>query len=303
MKRIGICLLLACLLCAALPALAAEYYGSMEVVNCEHWVSLREKPNTGAKRLARVSLGALVSDAQEHDEKWMYVQHDGKRGYILSEYLAPSASGSANSAMLVSGTQRGAAFYSAADRQHLLGYIPENAIVRGAIPYGEDMVYVEYAGRCGFVSAAEVTAYGEVETYPEQMTLTSATQAQGDEMSVFGLMASWAKGFPQGPFESYVQPDMGAPRAKFVLEADETLLNVQLLDVSLSEFTDGAAIYDVQLAYTLPKLNTVNSLLVSTVLDGAVPNLAVCYMDDMGEYYFVFVQISGEDGSLILTPF
>ena len=66
MKRFAVMLLLLCLLLAALPALADnEYYGNMEVVNCNEWVSLRERPSTAAKRLVKVSLGAVVSNCRQ----------------------------------------------------------------------------------------------------------------------------------------------------------------------------------------------------------------------------------------------
>ena len=36
---------------------------------------------------------------------------------------------------------------------------------------------------------------------------------------------------------------------------------------------------------------------------GDMPNLAVGYEDDAGVYHFAFIEISGEDGSLILREF
>ena len=39
---------------------SSAYIGNMEVVNCNEWVSLREKPSTSAARLVTVSLGAIV---------------------------------------------------------------------------------------------------------------------------------------------------------------------------------------------------------------------------------------------------
>ena len=65
MKRF-VALLLLCIAFTMLPALAdAEYIGNMEVVNCNEWVSLRESPSTSAKRLVKVSLGAIVSNCEQ----------------------------------------------------------------------------------------------------------------------------------------------------------------------------------------------------------------------------------------------
>jgi hypothetical protein len=41
-------------------------------------------------------------------------------------------------------------------------------------------------------------------------------------------------------------------------------------------------------------------LSVGAVIWGDMPNLAVGYADESGAYHFAFVEISGEDGSLIL---
>ena len=51
MKRFVALLLLLCIVFTMMPALAdAEYIGNMEVVNCNEWVSLREKPSVSARR-------------------------------------------------------------------------------------------------------------------------------------------------------------------------------------------------------------------------------------------------------------
>ena len=44
-------------------------------------------------------------------------------------------------------------------------------------------------------------------------------------------------------------------------------------------------------------------LSVTAVMYGDMPNLAVGYEDWTGAYHFVFVEISGEDGSIYLNEF
>ena len=36
---------------------------------------------------------------------------------------------------------------------------------------------------------------------------------------------------------------------------------------------------------------------------GDMPNLAVGYEDETGAYHFAFIEISGEDGSILLSEF
>lgn len=64
---------------------------NMQVVNCQSFVSLRERPDTGARRLAKVPLGEKVlAWPQTGAEKGFILccWHD-TWGYILAEYLSP----------------------------------------------------------------------------------------------------------------------------------------------------------------------------------------------------------------------
>lgn len=58
----------------------------MTVVNCKQWVSLRETPDTKAKRLKEVALGETVI-GYKYDDTWTACYYDDAFGYILSEYL------------------------------------------------------------------------------------------------------------------------------------------------------------------------------------------------------------------------
>ena len=92
MKR-TICLALALLLACACAAAERVPYGIMMVDNCREWVSLREAPDRGSRRLAKVPLYALVTDAEWTDGcgDFLFCDYDGQTGYILSEYLTPWA--------------------------------------------------------------------------------------------------------------------------------------------------------------------------------------------------------------------
>ena len=84
MKRI-VALALSMLMLLSVAALAEDSL----VVNCKEWVSLREAPDTAAKRLRQVPLGAVVTDCEPADEGSGFVRctYDGATGYILEEYL------------------------------------------------------------------------------------------------------------------------------------------------------------------------------------------------------------------------
>lgn len=88
---------LALLAGGCLPASASAAYdysaydyliGSMEVVNCLSWTSLRAYPDSGSARLAKVPLGAVVTDCYYQDDKYTYCVYQGIQGYILTSNLS-----------------------------------------------------------------------------------------------------------------------------------------------------------------------------------------------------------------------
>lgn len=65
-------------------------YGTMEVVNCNEWVSLREKASASSARLARVPLGTEVTDCLQVSDTFIYCCYMGVWGYIQTAYLSGS---------------------------------------------------------------------------------------------------------------------------------------------------------------------------------------------------------------------
>lgn len=98
-RLIAVALALA-LLFALGAAQAAAYYdydttytldtliGAMEVVDCASWTSLRMYPNSTSTRLARVPLGAVVTNCYYQDDRYTYCEYQGVGGYILNSHLA-----------------------------------------------------------------------------------------------------------------------------------------------------------------------------------------------------------------------
>lgn len=61
---------------------------SMYVANCDEWVSLRSRPDTSSARLAKVPLGAKVSNIYYVSDEFVSCTYNGRRGYILAQYLS-----------------------------------------------------------------------------------------------------------------------------------------------------------------------------------------------------------------------
>ena len=87
-KRIALLMALALLIVSiGAGALASgTYLGTMTVVNCDSWVTLRAKPSTSAGTVSRVPKGAKV-EAYYYNSQFAECYYLGLHGYILTAYL------------------------------------------------------------------------------------------------------------------------------------------------------------------------------------------------------------------------
>ena len=321
MRRLTALLLLLCMVLAAVPTMAdSEYIGNMEVVNCNEWVSLREEPSTRSERLVKVSLGAIVSNCQQVNDAWIYAEYDGYSGYILAEYLEPSDGRITFSTMMITITGEGAPLYATLDGAEPIDFIPANTIVRNCRMMDNNRIYVEWGSRCGFISLFHAEVYTEMLHYPQQITLhcnlfdgeSSFVSGEGDGSSSV-LQVEYTANFPIHDYlydvyeyMDFMEADSeDFPKVSFVLHTDTVISTVHLFSVSLRSMDDetGEAVLDLTLENIKYHMNPEHPLAVGAVIWGDMPNLAVGYQDWMGAYHFAFVEISGEDGSLILREF
>lgn len=89
MKKLSlICALVFLMTCLAPAALArGSYLGSVTVINCNEWVTLRSSPSTKASSVCKVPLGATV-DAYYYNSEFSECYYLGLHGYILNAYLS-----------------------------------------------------------------------------------------------------------------------------------------------------------------------------------------------------------------------
>ena len=313
MKRYIALFLLLCMVLTSIPALAdSEYIGNMEVVNCREWVSLREAPSTSAKRLVKVSLGAIVSNCRQVNNAWIYAEYDGYSGYILAEYLEPSDGRVTFCALMVT-ILDGAPFYATIDSTEPIDCIPANTIVRNCHVMDGDRVYVEWGSRCGFINLLHAEVYNEMLHFPLQITLHETLAGVEADESAPALMIADAKDFPikdydhnYFEYDAYMEADdPELPKVEFVLYSDTTVNHVHLYSVSMVSWDDvtGDVAYEATLEDIQYQLVPEHPLYVGAVIWGDMPNLAVGYEDPNGAYHFAFIEISGEDGSLVLREF
>ena len=313
MKRLAALFLLLCMVLAILPASADdEYIGNMEVVNCNEWVSLRQRPSTSAKRLVKVSLGAIVDNCQQIDDAWIYAEYDGYSGYIPAKYLQPSEGRLTFSAMMIT-ILDGAPFYALIDSTEPIDCIPANTIVRNCHIMDNGRVYVEWGSRCGFIDLLHAEVYSEMLHFPLQITLYTNPGNEDFEVPLPELRIAYLNDFPIKEYEykvyeylDYMEADdPELPKLEFVLYPDTAISHVHLFSVSMTSWDDetGDEVYEATLEDIQYQLDPEHPLSVGAVIWGDVPNLAVGYADANGVYHFAFIEISGEDGSLILREF
>lgn len=312
MKRLIAALLVCCCLLASVALAETEYIGNMEVVNCNEWVSLRAAPRTSAKRLVKVSLGAIVDNCRQIDDEWIYAEYDGYSGYILAKYLQPSDGRLTFSAMMIT-ILDGAPFYATIDSTEPIDCIPANTIVRNCHIMDNGRVYVEWGSRCGFVDLLHAEVYSEMLHFPLQITLHTNPGNEDFEVPLPELRIAYLNDFPIKEYEykvyeylDYMEADdPELPKVEFVLYSDTTISHVHLFSVTMTSWDDetGDAVYEATLEDIQYQLDPEHPLSVGAVIWGDMPNLAVGYADADGVYHFAFIEISGEDGSLILREF
>ena len=68
-------------------ATAQDSIGSMYVVNCNEFITLRSQPDTSASELDRIPLGARVDILEGGGNGFTKVSYKGQTGYALAYYL------------------------------------------------------------------------------------------------------------------------------------------------------------------------------------------------------------------------
>ena len=87
MKKIIALLMLVTILMTSTALANGAYLGTMTVVNCKNWVTLREEASPKAHAVTRIPLGGNV-DAYAYNGKFAECYYNGMHGYVLLDYLS-----------------------------------------------------------------------------------------------------------------------------------------------------------------------------------------------------------------------
>ena len=88
-KFVALMMIVATLLTALTTTAFAKgsYLGTMTVVNCKNWVTLRETASTKADTVTRIPKGENV-DAYAYNDRFVECYYFGQHGYVLLDYLS-----------------------------------------------------------------------------------------------------------------------------------------------------------------------------------------------------------------------
>lgn len=283
-------------LCCLLPAMAlahdGTYIGTMEVVNCQEWVSLREEPSASSARLCKVSLGSTVRHARYLDEEWYSVAYDGYQGYIQSRYLQPTEGTRTFQVMVVTYSEGVQTWMDMAATIPGGETLPAGTMVRNCCLMDGGLAYVEYDGRCFFVDALYLTPLEQLALFteypPMRITTDFAFDAEGAPEPT--LQAVWADFSSEN--DTLAEFSTTIPIGRF------RLFQLEYLDST----EDGSFLFEAiqQPQFSLETLTPDEVMIIDLPYLGTIPNVAVSYQDHYGVTHLFLVGMSGEDGSLIL---
>lgn len=296
-----LCLMLAC----AAPFAAAEeaaaqdgYIGMMEVINCNEWVSIRERPSESAPRLTQVPLGAVVQDARPFNPKWIHASYNGFEGYILAEYLTPrkaEAAAPAEAAPIPEGAVRiavvtakdGAALYTdttgaTPTREHL----PCGVVARNCVQQANGVMYLEYNGRCLYADGSSLTPYDQLsslERLPAPLLIATDLAYDNSNDAAPPVSVAWED-------------------EKLEISTTDYATDFRLWTLVMTDKgSEGYFVFEAREQLLLERLCPSETLRTAVELTGSTPGLAVSYLDGEQVSRLFLVELSGVDGSLSMT--
>ena len=193
MKKLLSILICCCLLLALVPAMAAGISEVMCVTNCKEWVSLRELPDTKAKRLAQVRLGELVTGCTAAENDFIQCEFGNKTGYIQSQYLketvfSPEDTFPGNQ-MVVNVSEWASLWAEPSSSSARVAKVPVGTIVTSCVNSVDNFIYCEYkSGRNtyqGFMSRSYLKkANYNASKQDSKVTPEAGTDVVGISMTV-----------------------------------------------------------------------------------------------------------------------
>jgi len=119
------------------------------------------------------------------------------------------------------------------------------------------------------------------------------------------VCAQWAKDVPPGVSVcGEFVASHAEPQAKILFSSDRAVKDFKVLALAFENMDENGKItFAVKELYRLDQLTPDRPLAVVTTFFGSLPNNGLSYVDEDGVTRKFAVNVSGEDGSLVLTEF
>ena len=144
-----------------------ESIAAMTVVNCDEWVSLRAADSTSSKQLAKVPLGATVTDCTYVSDDFVHCCYGGQWGFILAGYLSEESGsiGEYLGDMIIVDCNAWVSLRAQPSTSaSRLSTIPLGAIVTNCTRASGGFIYCEYQWMSGYVLAEYLEVFSEPQT-------------------------------------------------------------------------------------------------------------------------------------------
>ncbi|MBR0464675.1 MAG: SH3 domain-containing protein [Clostridia bacterium] len=132
-----------------------EYLGNMMIVNCKSYATLRAMPDTRAQQVARVPLGAIVTNVFYEDDRFCYCMYGNLEGFVLTENLAWVSGGRGadyiGDAMIVNCKSYATLRSQPSTSSLSLGRVPLGAVVTDCYIVDERFACCTYNGVVGYI--------------------------------------------------------------------------------------------------------------------------------------------------------
>ena len=178
-------------------------------------------------------------------------------------------------------------------------------------------MYLDADGRvCAYEQYTYFVTKGETGNFPAYRFLfwdlyNEKTEEAGKEHALQrirqafepAVQAHWAEDVLDGISDYHeVSVSTAEPPAKVLLSCEYAVKDFKVLGIEASPMSNSLS-FSTEELYALDELSPDRPLLLNMTFYGLLPYYGVSYVDDSGETISYFINMSGEDGSVILTEF
>ncbi len=177
-----------------------EYYEVMQIVGCPEWTPLREMADVNARQIARVPLGAVVTNCLYYADDFTYVKYKGMEGYVLTEYITLGDGNEVQPELAVkyvtNCNKEVSLRKEPTSASKRLAWVPKGTAIE-ALDAKDGYFYVCYEGEYGYIFGDYLAYIGYIGDYAGEMIVANCEKSAPlyrEPAPEFGMLAEVPKG-------------------------------------------------------------------------------------------------------------